>query len=175
MMGRMKAAPIYVSRYTPAWATHLPILARIMLISTGPVIELGMGIHSTPLLHMFCKEQGRKLYSYEEDSVWYKAHWAWASEYHFIELVTDWDTVPIEREHWGVVLIDHLGERRATDAIRVAQYADYVVLHDSNGRYEREYHYEKVYPFYKYRYIYDKTGNHTTVLSNFIPVHTLWT
>ena len=165
---------LFIDRYTPAWASHLPILSRVMQVSTGPVMECGIGVHSTPLLHMFCFEQNRQLFSYEEDKKWYRGHLAWKNSFHLIQLVTDWDMVPIEQNHWGVIFIDHSEERRSIEAIRAAQYANYVILHDSNGRYERLYHYKKVYPFYKYKYIYDKTGNHTTILSNFIPVHTLW-
>jgi len=172
---RAARAGLYISRYTPPWASHLPILSRVMEVSKGPVMECGMGAHSTPIMHMFCQEQGRQLYSYEENPEWYKAHWAWATSFHKIEFVVNWDSIPIESQHWGVIFIDHAAERRAIDAIRAAKFADFVILHDSNGRYQGEYHYEKVYPFYTYRYIYHKTVNHTTILSNFIPVHTLWT
>jgi hypothetical protein len=173
-MRRMPSVKLFVRKYDPEWSSHLPMLARIMLISSGPVMECGMGIHSTPILHAFCYEQKRQLFSYEENQAWYDAHLNWHSPTHTIELVKDWNTVPIEQSHWGVILIDHSANRRAIDAIRAANHADYVVLHDSNGRFEYSYHYDTVYPHYKYRYIYDKQPIHTTVVSNFMPVNETW-
>ena len=170
----VKNATIVVQRYTPNWASHLPILTRVMQVSTGSVMECGIGVHSTPFLHSFCTEQKRKLFSYEDNEMWYQKHWAWINSFHSIEFITDWDTVPIEKQHWGVIFIDHTGERRAIEAIRASKHADFVILHDTNGRYEKLYHYEKVYPFFKYRYIYNMIPNHTTVLSNFIPVDKIW-
>lgn len=164
-----------IRRYDPQWGSHIPILARIMMISRGPVLELGTGIYSTPLLHYFCHEQKRSLFSYDDGQAWADNHKYWKSNLHTVDYTDNWDTCPIEKYHWGVVLIDHQAERRSIDAIRAARYADFVVLHDTNGRFEIEYHYEKVYPFYKYRYTYNKLMNHTDVVSNFIPVHNLWT
>jgi hypothetical protein len=139
------------------------------------MMECGMGLHSTPIMHYFSVEKNQPLYSYDSNKDWIHMHRYWRTNLHTIELVKNWDMIPIEKFHWGVILIDHDGERRSIEAIRAAKFVDYVVIHDSNERYNKLYHYERVYPFYKYRYIYDKTGNHTTVLSNFIPVHTLWT
>ena len=171
-----KPAPsnLLIRRYEPEWASHLPILSRIMLISRGPVMELGMGIYSTPLLHHFCMEQHRQLYSYENVKPWFDAHQYWQARYHQIEFVEDWDMVPIEKYHWGLVFVDHDAPRRSIDAIRAARYADFVVIHDSNGRYDFEYKVSTVAPFFKYRYTYNFLMNHTDVFSNFIPVHTLW-
>jgi hypothetical protein len=162
------------SRYTPAWGSHLPILSRVLSVSTGMMMECGIGFHSTPIMHFFSIEHQQPVYSYESDKTWYETHKYWRNNLHKIELVTDWDTIPIEKHHWGIILIDHEANRRSIEAIRAAQYADYVILHDSNERYNRLYHYERVYPYYKYRYIYDKVPNHTTILSNFIPVDKLW-
>lgn len=163
---------IRVRAYNPWWCSHLPILTKVMQVSKGPVLEMGIGIFSTPLLHMFCQDQKRKLFSYEDNQKWYAAHKEFITDWHKIELVTDWSKVKMKK-HWGVVFIDHKGDRRAKDAIRAAKVADYVVLHDSNGRYEPDYHYSKVYSHFKYRYIYDKIHPHTTVLSNFFNV-SLW-
>lgn len=164
-----------ISRYEPEWASHLPILARTLLVSTGPILEMGIGIYSTPLIHYFSLEQHRRVMSFEHDPQWQHAHIPWQNKYHTIELIDNWDTCPIEKYHWGIVFVDHESERRSIDAIRAARYADFVMLHDSNGRYEELYHYNRVYPFFKYHYDYNFVGHHTTVLSNFIPVHTIWT
>jgi len=172
--GQHPSKPISVPAYGPHWATHLPILAKVLAASNGPVLELGIGIFSTPLLHSWCDAEKRFLDSYENDERWTHRHEHWMTPLHHITYVKNWDDVPIEKRHWGVVFVDHSGHRREVDAIRAAQYADYVVLHDTNGRYDPEYHYSKAYPYFKYKYIFDKIYPHTTVVSNFYDVKNIW-
>jgi hypothetical protein len=168
MIGKGKSNQnIRVRGYNPLWASHIPILAKIMQISNGPVMELGIGIYSSPLLHTFCDMEKRFLDSYEDHEDWYDYHGMFKSDLHHITFVKDWSTIPIEKRHWGVIFIDHVGDRRSVDAIRAAQNADYVVLHDSNGRDDYHYHYSRAYPYFKYRYIFNKIHPHTTIVSNF--------
>lgn len=156
---------IHVSRYSPTWATHIPMLIKIMERSHGPVLELGMGIYSTPLLHILCENTHRFLASYEDHVGWYESHHSYRSKNHTINLVSKWERVPIEKTHWGLVFIDHADKRRAIDAWR-ARDADYVILHDSNDYNEKAYHYSRIYPAFKYRYNFKRLSPYTTVLSN---------
>jgi hypothetical protein len=158
---------IVVGGYNPLWASHIPILSKVMQVSNGPVMECGVGIYSTPLFHTFCDMEKRFLDSYEDHKVWFDYHIMFQSRLHHITYIQNWDNLPIEKRHWGVIFIDHLSTRRSLEAIRAAQYADYVVLHDSNGRDEIHYHYSTVYPYYKYRFIFNRIHPHTTILSNF--------
>ena len=57
--------------------SHLPILLRAMKATTGPVLELGAGIYSTPILHALCQIEGRKLVTYESDPEFFE----WAAHY----------------------------------------------------------------------------------------------
>lgn len=158
---------ITIRAYHPDWCSHLPVLAKILPLSKGPILEMGMGIFSTPLFHTWCAAEGRFLDSYDDLESWVKIHEEFKTYMHHISYVKDWSKVPIERTHWGIVFIDHASNRRAKDAIRAARYADYVILHDTNGRLNVIYHWEMVYPHFRYRYIFDKIHPHTTVLSNF--------
>jgi hypothetical protein len=159
--------PIFVPAYGPHWASHIPILAKVLSLSNGPVLECGIGIFSTPLLHQFCDSEKRFLDSYEDNKGWFDNHDVWRSDLHHITLLKNWDDVPIEKRHWGVIFIDHSGRRREVEAIRASQYADYVVCHDTNGRHDFIYNYRKAFPYYKYIYHYNNVYPHTTVLSNF--------
>ena len=161
--------------FDPAWGSHIPVLAKVMQMSHGPVMELGIGIYSSPLLHLYCRAQGRTLESYEHEKNWANLFKDFIQSYHTITQVDNWDTIPIEKQHWGVIFVDHESSRRSIEAIRAANYADFVVLHDTNGRMNPIYHWDLVYPHYKYQYHFDKTYPHTTVVSNFIPVENLWT
>jgi hypothetical protein len=139
-----------------------------MNISEGPVLELGMGIFSTPVLHWLCLDQKRPLVSYDNNAEYFKQNQAFENSGHTIHYVEDWDKIDIERK-WGVVFIDHSPDsRRQIEAKRVANLADYVILHDSEGGNESKFHFiEAVFPLFKYRYDYKKSRVYTSVVSNF--------
>ena len=106
MKRTIRPSNLLIRRYEPEWGSHLPILSRVLQVSTGPIMELGIGIYSTPLIHFFALEQHRHVYSYESDQRWYDAHKYWTNDYHSFEYVTDWDTIPIEKYHWGIIFIE---------------------------------------------------------------------
>lgn len=159
-------------------ASHLPILAKIMDNSIGPVLEMGMGYYSTPFLYWKCKEQNRKLISLENDAKWMdKLEMTDRDELNFYaHHIEDWNDPRIENNHWGVVLIDHRpAKRRRIDAKRLSQKADFVIMHDSEPEIDRFYRYGYAYKHFKYRYDYEKVGNpRTTILSNFVDLSKLF-
>src|SRR5882724_8392287 len=105
-------------KFDPLYGTHLPILARILDLTDGPVLELGTGIFSTFLMDIMCKESKRKVVSYDNDPKWHESNMQWQSEYHDINLVTDWDSIEIETTHWSVVLVDHKPAKRRKEEIK---------------------------------------------------------
>ncbi len=155
--------------------SHLPILMKIMGMTNGPVLELGMGLFSTPYLHWACYDSQRRLVSYENHQSFFdtfvfddKREAKNKYQYHELHLIEDkdWDTIDIS-EHWDVVLVDHNpGPRRKDEVARLKDNADYIVVHDTNGRNDWHYHYSEVYPLFKYRFDYTKCYPFTTVLSN---------
>ena len=50
----------------PAWSSYLPLLIKVLQCSEGPVLELGTGLVSTPVLHWLCFDMGRELVSYDD-------------------------------------------------------------------------------------------------------------
>jgi hypothetical protein len=145
------------------WSTHMPIVIKLVQATTGPVMELGAGLYSTPLLHWLCAEARRKLVSYESVEEFYKFCKTFQSRNHRIKFVNDWRKVKV-KGYYSVILIDHTTERRFKDAIKWKNNADYIILHDSNGG---EYQYDKVYPYFKYIYHWKFSKPWTTVVSNF--------
>lgn len=116
-----------------AWGSHLAPLLACICQSDGPVLELGIGHFSTPILHAVCTNMGRKLVSVEDNDEWYKAfvnkydfgvHHIFHKSYDELEFL--W------KEKWGVVFIDNSpgGERRKKDFISAISVSDYVVVHD---------------------------------------------
>lgn len=168
-------------RISGNYGTHLGPLIRCMELTQGDVLEMGLGFFSTPYLHYECLLEKRHLTSYDNDKGWVKrfaystfANHKYQGPYHDLVYVSNWDDAKIEKP-WDVVLIDHSpSERRAIDIKRVANFAKYIVIHDSNSKHERDYHYSEIYPLFKYRKIWDKDERHADVLSNFSKLDNLW-
>lgn len=153
----------------PSWGSHLPLLVKVMNISHGPVLELGTGLFSTPVLHWLCIDQNRELSSYENFRQYYELIKPFQSPSHKICYVENdnWKIVNFESTHWGIVFLDHHPKgRRGKEAMRLANKADYIVVHDAD-REGNPFHLDEAYPLFKYRYTWDRESPHTTVLSNF--------
>ena len=151
-------------------ATHLPILMKLVGMTNGPILELGTGIFSTPYLHWACFEKKRKLVSYERQPEYFEMVKQYICDYHQIYLVNKncWDKIDIDAEHWSVVLVDHSPSKSRKDEVRrLANLADYIVLHDTDDEYDLTYKYSEIYPLFKYRYDFAGLSPRTTVVSNF--------
>lgn len=151
-------------RFDPQWNTHLPLLIEALRVTNGPVLEIGMGIGSTPVLHSLCAD--RFLLSQENDPNIVKMFRKYEKGNHKIELVNWEDAQTAAR--WSVVLIDHKPEERRKEDIKLlANLADYIVVHDTEPESEQLYKYSEVYPLFKYRFDDKRQPVHTTILSNF--------
>lgn len=160
-----------IHKPNPDWSNHIPMLLQALIQTKGPVLELGMGISSTPLLHMFCSHENRQLTSYENDPIFIDMFKKFSSKDHNIILVKDWDKADLNQK-WSVALIDHKPEeRRKVDITRLANLAEVLIVHDSEPEHNDLYHYDEIYPLFKHRYDYKRLAVHTTVLSNFHNVH----
>jgi len=147
--------------------SHLALLAKIVLMSEGPVLELGTGFYSTPMLHWLCADSNRELVSYDSSDKYIEIAQRYATPLHTVHFVTDWSKIDISR-HWGVVFVDHYpSTQRRVEIERVANNADYVVAHDSELKHDGDYQYSKMEPLFKYRYDYNKFYPPTVVFSNF--------
>lgn len=154
------------------YGTHLPLLTRLMDVTSGPVLEIGMGLYSTPLLHTMCQLQTRPLVSLDNDAKWYEENKKWQSDLHLIApLVTDWDDTfeSLLDAHWSIVLVDEKPAKHRIKSIRFfADNANFIIIHDSEPVSDKYFKYSWIYDLFKYRYDYTKLTPNTTVLSNFI-------
>ena len=143
--------------HAKGWSTHNTMLIKAVLASEGPVLELGGGMFSTPLLHWMCKSLDRQLVTCENDEeFFYLVVKNFQSRQHITRLIKDWDTELDLKRHWGVVFVDHHPNgRRYYDAIRFKDTADYIVMHDTDPEGQRQhmrYDFMKVWPNFKYIY-----------------------
>jgi hypothetical protein len=141
----------------------MPVLIKVIQGTSGPVLELGAGPFSTPLLHWLCAENGRKLVSYDDVKQYYKMAKRFQSKTHSAEFVKDWNKIDIDKK-WDVVFADHPANRRVKDAIRLKDKANYIVLHDTE---DRVYGYHRLWKYFKYVYHWKLHRPWTSVISNF--------
>lgn len=151
-----------------SYASHLPVIVRVVEATQGPILELGMGLFSTSLLDLLCRESQRPLVSYDNDPVWFKENQNWESGYHQVHLVDNYDQADIEHTHWSVALIDHKpARRRITEIKRLTNRADYLIVHDTEAEWDKAFKYSLIYPLFEYRFDYTRCRPQTTILSNF--------
>lgn len=147
------------------WSTHNGMLIKALLNSTGPVVEVGGGLYSTPLLHWLCKLQGRKLTTYESHDLFYEFCKQFVSRGHTVKFIENWDEMDF-KTHYGVVLIDHHpSERRVVDILNFKDSADFIVVHDTERR--EQYLLDKTNGQFKYEFVWKECVPWTTVYSNF--------
>lgn len=155
--------------YSTTYSSHLPILIKVLQLSSGPVLELGSGVFSTPVLHWLCLEAKRPLITYENYQEHFEMNKVFASPEHEVKFINSWDEAQIENTHWGVVFVDHKpGERRVIEIRKLANIADYIIVHDTEPDHDKYFGFiDKAFPLFKYRYNYKRRRPYTSVLSNF--------
>lgn len=165
------------------YGTHMTCLLTAAINTSGPILEMGAGDYSTPLLHAVCAKDKRYLLSTDTDKAWLS---------HFIDLETDWHQFSYVNvyeddwevnpkpelwnaiggdRHWSVVFVDHRpGERRAVDIARLRLNTDIFVVHDTEPSEYTDYGYEPLLSTFKYRYVHKRYTTYTTVVSDTIDV-----
>lgn len=157
-------------KFSIRYSTHLPALMRALEVTTGDVLELGAGIFSTPVLHWLCKRAKRRLVSMDNDPRFYAWAEGFRSPLHELVYVDDWAEADIEQP-WGVALVDHSpSDRRIEEIKRLQQLATVLVVHDTNGRWNKAYHYDKIWDLFTYKYTFTQVEPSTSLLSNILDV-----
>jgi len=172
------------------YGTHFPILAAAFHRVGGPVLELGCGDFSTPMLHYLCKgslpQYSHRLVTADMDMEWLAKFREYGSPSHDFFLIgkpegepkvtmeiQGWRDWPMIEEHqWGLVFIDCApGEARHELAIRVANRARLVICHDSETDHGAagNYQYDKAKAHFKYVTEFRRWRPYTLCLSNVAP------
>lgn len=157
-----------VMKHPNAFATHLPILIKALSLTTGPVLEMGMGYGSSITMHWMCATTKRPITSFENTPAYFDFAQHFANDFHKVVCLDDWDKADIDQP-WDVALLDHgPAERRIVDIRRLSNLVKYLVIHDTNGRDENHFHYKEIWPLFKWRYVYTVYTPHATVVSNLV-------
>jgi hypothetical protein len=152
---------------TKKMSSYLPVLIKTVLETNGPILELGAGPFSTPVLHWLCSKNKRTLITCENNIERFQFAKQFQSRNHKIVLVQDWNEIGLDT-HFAVVFINHEPIlRRAVDAVRFKNNAEYILLHDTAGKNEILNNYTVVWSHFRYKYDYEFANPRTTIVSNF--------
>lgn len=159
------------------FSTHLVPLISAVLQTVGPVVEMGMGHYSTPVLHELCHD--RFLVSVDNDEQWFKQFEYLRRREHAMMYAADpddWTACDSVIEtlglgKLGVLFIDNGGDvaNRAKSIKRWGPHAVFTVIHDSNvvdSAGISKYGLDEIRADFKYSYEYEPYVLHTLVLSN---------
>lgn len=174
------------------FSTHQVPLVAAMLKTQGPILELGAGWYSTPLISVFANVQKREACTVETNDAFLRLLAHYASPYHELRFMSGFEFdegtgtfipghhTPKRPEYvdcqarflnsfggrqWAVVLIDQRpGFLRAPAIQRFAELAEFIVVHDTE---DDRYGYEPTLSTFRYRYDFQALGPATTVVSNF--------
>lgn len=150
-----------------AYATHLEALVTTALRTSGPMLELGCGDYSTPVLAAFARTLGRELLVQASDDDWASRFTHLVSHNVRIELVNwrHWTPPVGKMPGWGFVLLD--SEESTADRIRrlpaLATVASVVVMHDADKAMARA-HWSEVSADWHVHQLYSTYMPHTVVL-----------
>lgn len=122
------------------WATHVPALAACLARTNGAILECGVGIWSTPVLHAYALASDRKLLSLESKADWFSRFTYFSHPMHDLRLIDNWrngveDLFVEPFRRYGLVFVDHGEAPRGGVVDIVRGRADIVVMHDSECNY----------------------------------------
>lgn len=122
-----------------AYYTHQPVLLAALRVSSGPVLELGVGEGSTQLIHDYCMKHKRRVVSVESNKDWLKRYTHLANARHEFYQIESWEPFYTDatKQHWGLAFIDQDSsdgfKNRAESFRRLRDHTDYIVLHDCDA------------------------------------------
>lgn len=152
-------------RNLPHRGSHLPVLMKLLPMTTGSVLELGAGVYSTSFFHWACYAQRRRLLTYEDNPVFYRFARQFHKGLHEVRCIRSWDDADYA-EPWGLAFVDHGQERRRWLDISRLTHAEYVVAHDAENSAAHKYHYERIHSQFRFRFKYNGAWPYTAVFSN---------
>jgi hypothetical protein len=153
------------------YASHQPVLIHMLnTITSGDVLEIGIGFHSTPIINMICGTQGRKATSIETDEGWVGMLNLFKMCWHEIRYISRDELIklddPLFDREYSIALID--GAVAADRQVFIERLkADYLIVHDTdcvvNGT-ENDFNYD----LSKFKHVHHFTSATpmTSVLSN---------
>ena len=163
--------------------SHTPILTKMIFetqTSSHPILEVGAGFFSTPLIDQLLEGTGRKVLTLESVPEWVEFLSPLNNEYHSIIQIDNDDLTHIldycSKQHWSIVFIDnHPDHLRHLFLDAVKNSADFIICHDTQEGHLFDIGWNSTLNEFKYR-LDAKHLPWTTVVSNThpIPIKNRW-
>lgn len=150
------------------WASHIPVLVRCLEQTSGPILEFGIGVFSTPVISSFAWA-GRYARSFEANNAWYdliRSLGISDTVNHEIILVGHYPAVTVHDLRWSVCFIDNSSADRAENLRITRPYADIFIVHDTD---QNSFACRELLGSFKYRWDSAMVPQ-TTVVSDCIPL-----
>lgn len=118
----------------------VPLAYALSIAGDGPVLEVGMGFASTPLIHRLCCGR-RKVFSFDNDEAYAKIFSGFADcredgstkPHHDVKYIQSYKDIDFGQHHWSVVFVDcSPWDARNHVAKYVADQCEILVVHDSD-------------------------------------------
>ena len=181
---------------TDPFSTHQPLLVAALLKTQGPILEMGGGNYSTPLVSAFADAQRREAHTVETNAAMHELLKRFSSPFHKIWKVNGYDFAPDGRflpraettraqyieiqarfladfcqerpQRWSVVFIDQApGYLRVPAIEHFADTADFIVTHDTEM--VEAYGFEPCLSAFRYRWDSRIQVPYSTIVSNSQP------
>ena len=152
-----------------SYNSHYSVLAGVVAGTQGPILELGAGDGSTPMLHYIASTMDRPILTADTNAEWLAKYVGYGTHLHTFKFVEGWKEFKDPFERIGCIFIDCApGEAREHLARRYKNRADFVVCHDSEKDYASggNYQYEKVIPEFKHVSEFRRFRPYTLIMSN---------
>ena len=131
--------------------------------STGPILELGCGWGSTPMLRMMGRALGREVESYDNNKEWAAIFGAG-----YVENWAKWEP---KAKSFGAAFFDcSPGEERKSLLLKMQGRAKFLVAHDHEAGSAAAYYYEHITHLWKYAEVFRALRPHTLILSDIEPL-----
>lgn len=157
-----------VQKQMKPWATHIPVLVRCLEYTSGPILEFGIGVFSTPVISSFAWA-GRYARSYEADQGWFNLIRSLGlsdAVNHEIIKVGYYPEVTVHDLRWSVCFIDNSSADRAENLRITRPYGDLFIVHDTD---QNSFACKELLGSFKYRWDSDALPQ-TTVVSDNTPL-----
>lgn len=170
---RRQYEPLYERSQAHAygWSTHIPLLASVVATARpGPVLEIGVGRGSSPMLVEMCRAMGRDLVGLDSSREWLEE--IREIGYPNLQHVQDWEELPgwLQAHRalypWSVIFVDHGPAEARLPVLKACRgHAEFIVCHDThNPGYLPGY--EEELDSYRFRSDYTLMAAQTSVVSD---------
>jgi hypothetical protein len=116
------------------YGSNLIPLTIACLLTSGDYLELGLGLHSTPLLHKLAAAKNTQVLSIDTTNDWadkFKFYNLTQNHKIYVMNLTQMNEFGLDKK-WAVVLVDHLsGENRYLNMIKFSNISQIVLGHDA--------------------------------------------